>query len=391
MRYRADKRSGARLSALGFGCMRFHRNLAQIDYKRAEKLIVDAVDAGVNYFDTAYLYFGSEEVLGRALAENGLREKVYIATKLPLMLCRAPEDFERLFSSQLEKLKTDHIDYYLMHNMQDMATWNRLKQLGIEDWLAEKKAARQVGQVGFSFHGVQSEFMALLNAYDWDFCQIQYNYVNENYQAGKAGLIAAAEKGLPVIVMEPLLGGKLAEGLPKKAEALFKQASLAASPAEWALKWLWNQPEVTVALSGMNSPEQLDENVKAAESSQIGMFGESERTLFENVEKAFRESYKVPCTGCNYCMPCPKNVNIPGCFATYNLSYATSFFAGMTMYFQDVTKRSPRQCVKCGQCEKHCPQHIKIMDELESVKKRMEPWWLKPALAIFRAVQAKTK
>jgi predicted aldo/keto reductase-like oxidoreductase len=233
--------------------------------------------------------------------------------------------------------------------------------------------------------------MKLLDAYDWDFCQIQYNYMNVNYQAGKAGLLAAAAKDIPVVVMEPLLGGKLAANLPKKAEALFKEANPAATPAEWALKWLWNQPEVTVVLSGMNSAAQLEENIKIAEHAQPGVFGEKEDAVFETVEKAFRESYKVPCTGCNYCMPCPQNVNIPGCFTTYNLSYATSYFAGMTMYFQDVTKRSPRQCIKCGKCEKHCPQHIKIMDELENVQKRMEPFWLKPGLAIFRAVQSRAK
>ena len=223
MRYRADNRSGARLSALGFGCMRFQRNLAQIDYKKAEKLIVDAVEAGINYFDTAYLYFGSEEVLGRALQENDLREKVYIASKLPLMMCRTESDLDRLFDSQLEKLRTDRIDYYLMHNLQEMAGWERLKALGVEDWISRKKASRQIGQIGFSFHGAAAEFLKLLDAYDWDFCQIQYNYMNENFQAGRAGLLAASAKGLPVIVMEPLLGGKLAAGLPKKAEALFRE------------------------------------------------------------------------------------------------------------------------------------------------------------------------
>jgi predicted aldo/keto reductase-like oxidoreductase len=390
MRYRIDNRNGARLSALGFGCMRFSRNLAQIDYKKAEKLIVDAVNAGVNYFDTAYLYFGSEEVLGRALQENGLREKVYIATKLPLMLCRTPEDFERLFNSQLEKLKTDHIDYYLMHNLQEPSRWEKLKELGIEEWLAEKKATRQIGQAGFSFHGSQSGFMTLLNAYDWDFCQIQYNYMNENYQAGKAGLLAAAAKGLPVIVMEPLLGGKLAAGLPKKAEALFKSHGKG-SPASWALKWLWDQPEVTVVLSGMNGPEQLEENLRTAEESREGMFGESERELFARVAEAFSESFKVPCTGCNYCMPCPKNVNIPACFAAYNTSFASGYVAGMTMYVQEYGKRGAGQCAKCGKCEKLCPQHIKIMEGLEQARKRLEPLWLRAGMSLFRAVQDKLK
>ena len=388
MRYRADNRSGARLSALGFGCMRFQRNLAQIDYKKAEKLIVDAVEAGINYFDTAYLYFGSEEVLGRALQENDLREKVYIASKLPLMMCRTESDLDRLFDSQLEKLRTDRIDYYLMHNLQEMAGWERLKALGVEDWISRKKASRQIGQIGFSFHGAAAEFLKLLDAYDWDFCQIQYNYMNENFQAGRAGLLAASAKGLPVIVMEPLLGGKLAAGLPKKAEALFRERG-EGSPASWALKWLWDQPEVTVVLSGMNSPEQLAENLNTAESSSAGMLGEDERKLFKNVEAAFSESYKIPCTGCNYCMPCPRNVNIPACFTAYNTSFASGFVAGMTMYIQEFSKRGASLCVKCGKCEKLCPQHIQIIAGLGVVHSRLEPLWLRPGMALFRAVQSR--
>ncbi len=389
MKYRSDKKTGTALSALGFGCMRFSRNLAQIDYKRAESLIVKAVELGVNYFDTAHLYFGSEEVLGSVLDAHDRREKVCIATKLPVMLCRSPQDFDRLFEAQLQKLKTTYIDYYLIHNLQDTATWNRLKELGAEDWIAGQKASGRIRQLGFSFHGAQSEFMALLDAYGWDFCQIQYNYMNENFQAGTAGLKRAAEKGLSVIVMEPLLGGKLAAGLPKKAEALFREAAHDSTPAEWALKWLWNHEAVTVVLSGMNRMEQLLENAKAANSAFAGMLSDDELKVYEKVAAVFAESYKVPCTGCQYCMPCPQNVNIPGCFTAYNTRYASGFIAGMTMHIQDFSRRSPGNCVKCGQCEKHCPQHIKIMDELVNVKRTLEPFWLRAGYALFRKLQPK--
>lgn len=389
MLYRRDKKTGRELSALGLGCMRFSRNLAQIDYKKAERIILRAVEAGVNYFDTAYLYFGSEEVLGRALQENDLRDRVNIATKLPLSLCKGRGDFERLFASQLKKLRTGQIDYYLLHNLQDMATYERLKALGVEEWLAEKKSSGQIKQAGFSFHGAQAEFMSLLDAYDWDFCQIQLNYLNENYQAGTAGLLKAAEKGLSVIIMEPLLGGKLAKSLPQKAEELFKRANPGLTPAQWALRWLWNLEAVTVVLSGMNSLGQLEENLAAAEGFSAGAFGEAEKALFGEVAAVFEDSYKIPCTGCQYCMPCPKNVNIPGCFAAYNMRCARGYVAGMTMYIQDFMKRSPRNCVRCGKCEKACPQHIAVMDELQNVRKKMEPAVLTAGYKLFHALQPK--
>ena len=392
MQYRTDPKSGNKLSILGFGCMRLPRNIARIDMGKTETLILEAVEKGINYFDTAYLYFGSEEALGTVLHKNNLRDRVFIATKLPIMKCHSYEDFDRLFQIQLEHLETDYIDYYFMHSLSDMKNWDRLCALGVEKWIAEKKAAGQIKQVGFSFHGTHAEFMSLLDAYDWDFVQIQYNYVNEHYQAGREGLQKAAGKGLPVFIMEPLLGGKLATGLPKKAVELFARSNAALSPAAWSLRWLWDQKEVTVVLSGMNDTAQLIENTAIAETAVSGMLTEKERDVIASVVDIFRESYKIPCTGCNYCMPCPQGINIPACFSAYNMSYAVGKFSGIQQYVTTVgamhpdKKTSASDCLKCGQCETHCPQHIGIVESLEDVSKRMEPLWFNAAIKLVRAL-----
>ncbi|MDR2901417.1 MAG: aldo/keto reductase, partial [Treponema sp.] len=277
----------------------------------------------------------------------------------------------------------NYIDYYLIHNIATLEAWQKACALGLEKWIAEKKANGQIKQIGFSFHGPQAEFFAVLDAYDWDFCQIQYNYMNENYQAGREGLLRAHEKGLMVVIMEPLLGGKLAVGLPKKIEAFFKKEGEGLSPAAWALRWLWNQKEMTLLLSGMNSMEQMNENIQTAENAVPGMMTEKDLAIIKQVEAIFNESNKVPCTGCNYCMPCPYGVNIPGCFAGYNASYASGFVAGITQYMTSTNalniekNASARNCKKCGKCEKQCPQHIEIIKSLESVSKRMEPLWIR--------------
>ncbi|MDR1088453.1 MAG: aldo/keto reductase [Coriobacteriales bacterium] len=390
MHYRDDPQSGTALSALGFGCMRFPRGIS-IDYAKSEGLVLDAIKQGVNYFDTAYVYTGSEDTLGRILHENKVREQVFIATKLPHSRCKRPEDFDRFFNEQLKRLKTSYLDYYLIHNVSDVAAWDAVAAIGLEEWLARKKATGEIRHVGFSFHGSQAAFLELLELYPWELCQIQYNYMNENYQAGRAGLLRAHEKGLPVVIMEPLLGGKLANGLPPKAVKLFYEANPGITPAAWALRWLWSQPEVTLVLSGMNAPEQLTDNIKTAEATDLGSLTEEELAVFDKVRAVFEESYKVPCTGCNYCMPCPKNVNIPGCFAAYNASYANDFVTGMTQYLTSTDALHSQgmrvsNCVQCGACESKCPQHIRIPTELTEVRKRLEPFWFGAGLKLIGRV-----
>lgn len=382
MQYRKDPKTGNKLSALGFGCMRFPGVLGRIDMEKTEKLIVDAVEKGVNYFDTAYLYTGSEEALGTILQKNGLRDQVFIATKLPQVNCKSREDFDHYFDIQKERLRTDHIDYYFIHNISDFAQWEKLCSWGIEEWLESKKRSGEIRQTGFSYHGSKDDFPRLLEAYDWDFCQIQYNYINIHYQAGVEGLKAASEKGLPVFIMEPLLGGKLASGLPKKAEEVFRQTAAERTSAAWALRWLWNQPEVTLVLSGMNDPKQLDENIRTAETAGPGCMTQREEAAVGQVIELFGASYKVPCTGCNYCMPCPQMINIPGVFSAYNASYSLGRISGIMQYLTTTSGMTDHPhfasaCIRCGKCEGHCPQNISIRDELLAAQKRLEPFWLK--------------
>jgi len=385
MQYITDSKSGKELSVLGFGCMRFPPNK-----EKAEKLVMRAVEAGVNYFDTAYVYGNSEATLGWILEKNNIRKKIYIATKIPHSKCKSYEDFDRLFNEQLSRLKTDYIDYYLIHNVPTLETWTRLCELGVEKWITGKKAEGKISQIGFSFHGAQNEFMALIDAYDWDFTQIQYNYMDEHYQAGRAGLERAHEKGVPVIIMEPLLGGKLATGLPQKAVKHFREANPERTPADWALRWLWDQPGVNVVLSGMNAMEQLEENIKSAETAKYGMLTEQETAVFAPIMDAIRESYKVPCTSCNYCMPCPHGVNIPGCFSAFNTRYAMGFIPGMTQYVTSTGAQSTQNharakfCVDCGACEKKCPQHIDIPKMLKEVDKRIETPLFKAGLWVIQ-------
>ena len=388
MQYRIDKRSGHQLSILGFGCMRFPRVLTQIDLNRTEQLILKAIDGGVNYFDTAYMYSGSEVALGAVLAKNRVRDRVFLATKLPLGRCKTFADFEKLLQAQFAALQTDYIDYYLMHNIGDVLTWERLCALGIEKWLKEKKECGQIKNVGFSFHGVHDQFIKLLDVYDWDFCQIQYNYLNINYQAGRAGLQRAAEKGLPVIIMEPLLGGKLATGLPKKVVAQFKKANGSITPAAWALRWLWNQEAVTVVLSGMNDMKQLDDNLETASDALPGMLSPVEVDTYSSVIKIIEDGYEIPCTGCNYCLPCPQNVNIPACFTAYNAYGIVGMISGFQLYvtatglLKTSNNYAASNCIACGACEKKCPQHIPIVESLKKVRKKLEPFWFRTALRI---------
>ena len=376
MQYRND-RYGNPISALGFGCMRFTRKGGSFDVAKAEKEVLRAVKLGVNYFDTAYLYVGNEACLGEILSRNHLREKVHIATKLPQYKIASAETIESCFQEELRRLQTDYIDYYLLHMLTDIASWERLEKLGIRDWIARKKQEGTIRQIGFSFHGNTEMFLKILNAYDWDFCQIQYNYMDENAQAGRKGLRAAAEKGIPVIIMEPLRGGRLVELLPEEARALMERHTPRRSPAEWALRWLWNQPEVTCVLSGMNSLEMVEENCRVASESRAGEFGPEEEAFFEELRRIINKKMKVGCTGCGYCLPCPRGVDIPDIFRCYNELYTESRFAGWKEYVQVIGfRREPgfaSQCVGCGKCRQHCPQGIDIPVLLKKAERAAFP------------------
>ena len=387
MNYRKD-RKGQELSALGFGCLRFPQKMGKIDYEQTKKQILMAIEQGVNYFDTAYIYTGSEATLGQILEESGLREKVNIATKLPHYLIKSREGLDKIFAEELRRLRTDHVEYYLMHMLNDIDTWSRLCEMGIREWIAEKKAAGRIGQIGFSYHGNSEMFCKVLDAYDWDFCQIQYNYQDEHSQAGRKGLLHAAGKGIPVIIMEPLRGGRLVHMLPEKAKKIFAEYPVKRSPAEWGLRWLWNQKEVTVVLSGMNSEEMVNENIRVASQTQVGELTEEDMALYARVTKAINDGIKVGCTGCGYCQPCPKGVDIPGTFAAYNRCYSEGWFWGLREHFMNTalrkTSTAASNCVGCGKCEKHCPQGIEIRKELKNAQKKLEGPIYKVARTVAR-------
>ncbi|MBO4320703.1 MAG: aldo/keto reductase [Treponema sp.] len=379
MQYRKD-RYGNDISVLGYGCMRFTKKGLATDMDKTESEILKAVELGINYFDTAYIYTGSEVSLGQILAKNNLRSKVKIATKLPQYLIRTPESIEKYFTEQLSRLQTDYIDYYLMHMLTDIDAWETLKKIGIEEWIKEKKATGKIKQLGFSFHGDSDMFLKILNAYDWDFCQIQYNYIDEVTQAGIKGLKAAHEKGIPVIIMEPLRGGKLVN-IPNDAKTLLEKNAHRWTPAELALRWLWNQKEVSCVLSGMNSIEMIEENCRIADNTQIDSFTPEDFELTKKVKEIIQAKTKVGCTGCRYCMPCPKNVDIPSIFASYNSLYTESRVSALADFVRVMCLRKESafadQCIGCGKCEQHCPQHIEIRRQLKIADKKLRPWYIK--------------
>lgn len=375
MQYRTDK-YGNQISVLGYGCMRFTKTAGSIDMDKAEKELMAAYELGVNYYDTAYIYGGSEAAIGKIFEKNGIREKINIATKLPHYLMNSMDGIEKCFQEELSRLRTDYIDYYLMHMLNDIKTWEKLVDMGILDWIREKKERGAIRQIGFSYHGNTESFCKVVDAYDWDFCQIQYNYLDEHAQAGRKGLYHAAAKGIPVIIMEPLRGGKLVNNLPEKAKQLFTEHPKNYSPAEWAFRWLWNQPEVTCVLSGMNSMEMLEENVRVASECQVGKFTKEDDELLAKIVEAINSKMKVGCTGCGYCMPCPMNVDIPGAFAAYNVSSVDgkkeAWYEHLrsSLFRKDATSIS--NCIGCGKCEKHCPQGIQIREELKNAQKVLE-------------------
>jgi len=373
MKYREDK-YGNKLSVLGFGCMRFKKKIGIIQMLETERQVMAAYNSGINYFDTAFIYPGSESAIGEIFEKNNIRDKVYIATKLPPQLILNTDILDKLFNEQLKRLRTDYIDFYLMHMLADIKVWERLKSIGIEKWIEDKKASGAIRQIGFSYHGGSEMFCQIIDAYDWDMCLIQYNYMDEHSQAGRKGLYHAHAKGIPVMIMEPLRGGELVKNLPQEATEIFAAHSVQHTPTQWAFRWLWNQPEVSVVLSGMNSDEMVADNIQTACETEIGELTADDEAMLKRVVRILDEKIKVGCTGCNYCAPCPQGINISAVFSAYNRRYAKSKFAGFKEYVRCTTgKNSPASmCIGCGKCETHCPQSIDIRAQLKEIEKEFE-------------------
>ncbi len=396
MQYRLDKKSGNKLSVLGYGCMRFPQKNGAIDMEKTEELILNAYNNGVNYYDTAYIYDGSEVALGKVLKNLGIRKDIFIATKLPLSHVRKREDFDKYFNAHLERLQTDYIDYYLMHNINSCAQWQKIVDMGVLEWAENLKKVGKIKHLGFSFHGTQNDFISVINSYDWDFTQIQYNYVNINFQAGMKGLHEAQKKGIPVIIMEPLLGGKLASGLKSKIIDIMEKTVPNQTPVKWALRWLLDQEGVTTILSGMSHIDQVKENLVIADESGVGCLTEKEKSAFEDIITEYNKGNKINCTGCSYCLPCPKNINIPALFHAYNSSYNVNWHTGEQQYMTTVGSMTGNpsfasNCIGCNKCTKHCPQGLNIPKELKRVKRRLQIPFIKQGLAIYLKFVGKKK
>jgi len=338
-------------------------NAGKINEAEAIKMIRYAIDHGVNYVDTAYVYHkrNSEIAVGKAL-QDGYREKIRLATKMPTTIVNSQQEMDKCLDEQLGKLQTDHIDFYLLHGLRK-ERWPKLQEMKVFDWAERKIKEGKIRYLGFSFHDELSLFKEIIDSYSgWTFCQIQYNYVDSDYQAGTEGLKYAASKGLAVVVMEPLVGGKLAIRPPNEIQALWEQSDVKVRPVELALRWVWNHPEVSVVLSGMSTLEQVKENVELAEKSDPGTLGERELDLVDRVAKKYKQLGFVGCTGCKYCLPCPQGVNIPEIFALYNQYFAEGRNDEVKKkYWESITPESDaNRCVRCGKCEEICPQHLSI-------------------------------
>jgi predicted aldo/keto reductase-like oxidoreductase len=369
MQYRKFGRLDWQASILGFGTMRLpvKGDAKNIDQKQATRMLHHAVDRGVNYIDTAYPYHGgeSERLLGKALG-RGYRDRVKLATKMPSWLVSGPADFDKLFHEQLKKLKTDHIEFYLLHSL-NREYWSKMREYDAIEWGRRTIKAGKIGQLGFSFHDDFDLFKEIVDAWDWPFCQIQYNYMDVRNQAGTRGLKYAASKGIAVVVMEPILGGKLASP-PPSIQKILDRAETKRRAADWALQWLWNQPEVTVVLSGMSTFRQVVENLESADSAGIGILDQQEQGLIREVRRRYKELAPISCTQCRYCMPCPHGVDIPRNLSLYNegLMYGRPDVARRQYGFIAEKARSTA-CTQCRECEPKCPQSILISEWMSKV------------------------
>ncbi len=383
MLYRKLGKTGCDVSVLGFGCMRFpivggtgavdlFDPSKPIDEMAAREMIHYAIEHGINYFDTAYPYHGgqSEVFLGKHL--KPYRKKVLLATKLPTWLVQGRQDFERFLGEQLERLETDYVDFYLLHGL-NRQSWASMKELGALDFLNRAMADGRIRYAGFSFHDDVKIFKEIVDNYDWAMCQIQYNYFDEYYQAGKEGLSYAASKGAGVVIMEPLRGGKLTDRIPEQIQTLWDSAPVKRTPAEWALQWVWNHGEVSTALSGMSSMAQLIENIRIAEDAGAGKLSGAELQVVAEVCGVYRNMLRIGCTGCAYCVPCPNGVNIPLNFSLYNdcFMFKDEDINFMLYNHMLTPEQKASNCAECGECEEHCPQQIKIPEELKKVHAKL--------------------
>jgi len=368
MQYRTFKKIGEQVSLLGMGAMRLPETKdGKIDEKEAIDIIRSAIDSGVNYVDTAYTYHGgnSEVIVGKAL-KDGYREKVMLADKMPIWVAKDEEDMKRIFYKQLERLDTDCIDMYLVHNV-GVPIWKRAKKFNLMPFLEEMKAQGKIKHIGFSFHDSYEFFEEMLDEYPWEFCQIQLNYMDKNIQAGVNGLKLAASKGLSVIIMEPLKGGRLTDSVPPSVQKIRDAFEIKRSPAEWAFKWLANMPEVTLMLSGMSSKPQLEENIRILSSNDVAELTPEEKSLIDNVSDEYNRLIKYSCTGCKYCMPCPQKLEIPKLLTYYNDWNA--YEQNPSTKFEYSTwipdGRHASDCIGCKACEEKCPQHLPIAQAMK--------------------------
>ena len=393
MQKRLIKKTGDEISALGFGAMRLPLKNGKIDRVKAKELIYHAIDSGVNFIDTAYLYGDSESFLGEIITPE-IRPKVKICTKLPSINVRKYEDMEKFLSEQLERLRTDYIDYYLIHAV-DLKTINRLIKRNLFKFIKKAKNEGKIRHIGFSYHGPKEEFEIIIDGYDWDVVMVQYNYFDENVQASMEGIEYAASKGMGVFVMEPLKGGILAGKMPDKVEEIFKRADPNKSNADWALEWVLNNRNITCVLSGMNTFEQLKDNLKIAnKTTPLSMTFEEMETV-ELAKRVMRDSLKINCSTCGYCMPCPQGVNIPECLKIYNEKYLFNHKGFINSSFMDYyqyvggimgSKGNAGLCNGCGKCLRKCPQKLNIIDELKKVKKEFEMPGMKYILAFVKYI-----
>jgi predicted aldo/keto reductase-like oxidoreductase len=376
MQYRKFGKCGFNVSALGFGIMRMpviDKDDGRIDEEKSIELIRYAIDNGVNYLDTAYFYHrgGSETLIAKAL-KDGYRDKVRVATKMPTRKINEYSEFERIFNEQLARLETDSFDFYLLHHV-NRDSWDKYYNMGILKFLDKKISEGKIKHVGFSYHDNFELFKEIIDIYGWDFVQIQYNYVDEYNQAGKRGLEYAASKGLGIVVMEPLRGGELAEIPPREVAKIWEKAHIERTPAEWSLRWIWNHPEVSVLLSGMNTIEQIKENIRVAEDSYPDSMLNEELKLVKEAKEQYEKTRKIGCTGCLYCVPCSVWIRVPDIFSIYNKYHIGGDLETYKILYREATKwRSPADCTQCQKCEKRCPQRLPIRELLKEVDKALE-------------------